>query len=517
MIFAIEAPPGLWLGGLGLALLSAAVILSRRPQRRSIASAAALLVATGLVATDNWDTERFVGLRASPVLVALAAIVASAAVVALARCFVARPAMVAYAIVAALPFRIPISVGEGTVHLLVPLYLVIAAGVVAQFHPDRAAPRSAAPGPARRIDTVVALVLAASVVIYAVQGAYSVDYRSALDNLAFFFAPFSVAFVLLRDYPWTPRRLRNVAMILIAGALVFTAIAAAQLLTHQTFFNDKLRLGNEVHTWFRVNSLFFDPNIFGRYLAVAMLVAASIVAFTANRRSRSLAAGAFLIGLVGLTMSYSQSSGISLLAGLAVIAGLRWQWRGVAAALAVVAIGLAAAALAAGPAAGDEFTAGRSLDDQTTGRVTLVSVGIDLFRAEPLAGHGAGSFAAEFRAAAGGGQGVAVVSHTEPITVAAEQGLIGLAVYGGLLLGLGRLLVWPLFGAAASRFRADPEQPLEFGIARCAVVAALSAMVVHSLVYAAFLTDPITWALCALAIALIERGFPSLPKAAAPP
>ena len=44
---------------------------------------------------------------------------------------------------------------------------------------------------------------------------------------------------------------------------------------------------------------------------------------------------------------------------------------------------------------------------------------------------------------------------------------------------------------------------------RAAVAAAFAALVVHTLVYAAFLEDPLTWALLAAAVALRRRDEPA--------
>jgi hypothetical protein len=71
--------------------------------------------------------------------------------------------------------------------------------------------------------------------------------------------------------------------------------------------------------------------------------------------------------------------------------------------------------------------------------------------------------------------------------VAAEQGGLGLIVYGTLVLtGLVALL-----GAA-------PLIPAPRG----ALVACFVAMIVHSLAYAGFLSDPVTWGLLGVGLAL---------------
>jgi hypothetical protein len=110
---------------------------------------------------------------------------------------------------------------------------------------------------------------------------------------------------------------------------------------------------------------------------------------------------------------------------------------------------------------------------------------VELFEGRPGWGYGSGSFGNAFAnhvEPAG-----TTNSHAEPLTVAAEQGVVGLLAYAALL-GTG---IAVLFTAASG---ATP--------ARCAAAAAFVAMIVHSLGYAAFATDPITWALLAVGAAL---------------
>jgi O-antigen ligase len=77
-------------------------------------------------------------------------------------------------------------------------------------------------------------------------------------------------------------------------------------------------------------------------------------------------------------------------------------------------------------------------------------------------------------------------SHTIPITIAAEQGLIGELAYLALVLVAA---VGLIRGA-----RLDP--------ARAAIAAAFLALVFHTLLYADFLEDPITWTLLGIGTAL---------------
>ena len=44
---------------------------------------------------------------------------------------------------------------------------------------------------------------------------------------------------------------------------------------------------NELKPYFRVNSLFFDPNIYGRFLALTMIVLAASLLWPRARGARS--------------------------------------------------------------------------------------------------------------------------------------------------------------------------------------------------------------------------------------
>jgi O-antigen ligase len=118
-------------------------------------------------------------------------------------------------------------------------------------------------------------------------------------------------------------------------------------------------------------------------------------------------------------------------------------------------------------------------------------------RDRPVWGFGSGSFAERFRAR----ERVrtvraAAVSHTTPLTVAAEQGVIGLVFYAALLWFA--LLV--LFDGLRRAVRhATPSIPAVAGVA---VAAGFCALVLHTLVYASFLEDPLTWALLGIACGL---------------
>jgi O-antigen ligase len=149
----------------------------------------------------------------------------------------------------------------------------------------------------------------------------------------------------------------------------------------------------------------------------------------------------------------------------------------------------------------------KSLKVQTSGRTELIRGGLELAEERPVAGYGSGSFEREFgRRFGSGSEAAAVASHTEPVTVAAEQGVIGLAAYVAVLsIALGALCAGIRRSAPGLRGGGRglaTGEALVVATARAALLAAVVAMVLHSLSYAAFFTDPITWALLATGLAL---------------
>jgi O-antigen ligase len=192
-----------------------------------------------------------------------------------------------------------------------------------------------------------------------------------------------------------------------------------------------------------------------------------------------------------LVLTFSQSSFAALLAGLAVLGALRWRARPV---IAVAAIALAAggALIAVAPdAVRVDLGSAESADAATSGRYDLLAGGVRLFADRPVMGWGSGAFAREYRRAEDvSAERATSASHTIPVTVAAEQGLIGLAAY---LVVVGLAIVRLFGGARRAPWRA-------------AVAAAFAALVVHSMMYAAFLEDPLTWALMGVGTALALRA-----------
>ncbi|HEV2858747.1 MAG TPA: O-antigen ligase family protein [Solirubrobacterales bacterium] len=475
------------LAGIGLvaaALASATAILLPPGRPRALLMVAAMVLFPVLIVGDQWHAAQIVDLRQDGARIVELLVLATIAIAVLTYFFRRWPILLPLAIVFAIPFRVPLHAGGDTANLLVPLYLVIAAAVVATLLRDWSDP------PTVHSPRALAYVLAAAVVLYALQALYSDDFSKGLQNVCFFFVPFTVAYRLLREVEWDRRLLKWALIVIGVEAAVFVLVGSVEFATKSLFWNDQIIRSNEFHTYFRVNSVFWDPNVYGRYLALVTVVATAALLWARTREALLLLSGLILVLWIGLVPTFSQSSLLALLAGLAVLAAIRWSWRWTLAAVAVGAIGAVLVVLLVGGSG--KITSNR-LNVDLSGRGSLISGGAGLFAEKPIQGYGSGSFQAAYRDHRENKDAPVTVSHTEPVTVAAEQGLIGLAVYVALIVvalwTLGRGLVAPTTSPTAVA-------------ARAAVLAAFVALLVHTLAYAGFFEDPLTWVLLAVGASL---------------
>jgi len=130
------------------------------------------------------------------------------------------------------------------------------------------------------------------------------------------------------------------------------------------------------------------------------------------------------------------------------------------------------------------------VDRVTSERSQLVGDGLRLFRAHPLVGVGLGGSTEAAKEQSAQGRAIRHAQHVMPLTVASELGIVGLALVAWLIAVLARL--------ALQRGERRPE--------RLALGLGLLAIAVHSLFYAAFFEDPLTWALAALLVACAAPG-----------
>ncbi|HLJ01787.1 MAG TPA: O-antigen ligase family protein [Solirubrobacteraceae bacterium] len=468
-------------GVLVLAVLAAGALLLPGLRAHAASVLAALVLAPVLLLGEIWHSPQLSMVHRHPALAAAAGLMVAALVAGLAWAMLRRRWLVAPLVVATLPFRIPIQAGGKTSNLLVPLYVVVGAGALAFVLEAFRAPDRERPRPPAAVVWLERL-LALSVVLYAAQSPYSPDFETALQQMVFFYVPFTLMFCLLRQVQWTPRLLRGCLELLVGLALLFAAIGFVEYATKTIILNSKLVVENDLHTYFTVNSVFFDPNIFGRFLALVMVALAAVLLYT-RRPSRQLALTAALAVLwAGLVLTLSRSSLGALLAGLGTLAALRWR------VARTIAIGVAVVAIAAVVLLSLRTTFGlnQGLNGASSGRASLTSGGIHMFAQRPVWGWGSGSFVTQYRLEHPGTANTIAASHTIAVTIAAEQGAIGELTYIALVLTAAFVL---LRGA-----RGDPS--------RAAIGAAFVALILHSNLYADFLEDPVTWTLLGIGAAL---------------
>jgi O-antigen ligase len=400
------------------------------------------------------------------------------------------PWALAFATLACIPLRLPVDVGTEEANLLLPLYVVIASSALALawqlLRHDR---RTRELG-------VVAWALAAVVAWSGLALVWSDDLRQGAIFLAAFVLPFGLLAIGFARLPWSRRALLALYAALVATALAYAGVGLYQWVTREIFWNPKLRVDNAYAPFFRVNSVFWDPSIYGRYLVIAILATLALVLL--GLRERLLAFGLAAIAAIwaGLLFSFSQSSFAALIAGTLAAAAVTWRWRAVTA-LAVLSVALVSAGFATPPVRNELLQESRAgLNSVTSDRAGLVGNGLRIAVDHPVLGVGTGGFKRAYAERTGlrGEEPKKAASHSTPVTVVAETGVPGLV----LLAWLGLASLWPAFRARGRS-----------AAGRAALVAALTlgAIAVHSLFYNALFEDPTTWALLGLvALATTQRA-----------
>ena len=393
------------------------------------------------------------------------------------------PWLFALAALACVPARIPVTVGSTQANLLVPLYgVVVAAALGLGWELVRGDKRSRELGP-------VALPLAAFVGWTGLSLVWTTDLRQGAIELLFFYLPFALLAVSLARLAWRRRWLLALYAELVVMALIFSIVGVEQWITRDIFWNPKVLVGNIYAPFFRVNSVFWDPSIYGRFLVVAILATLVVALFARSGRIVIAAVAAIAAMWIGLLFSFSQSSFTALIAGVIVAAGFAWRRRAIA--LVAVAAGVFLVVAVAAPNVRHAVLhhADGGLNRVTSGRSKLVSNGVKIAVHHPVVGVGVGGFRHAYAEVANlrGKEPKAAASHTTPITVAAETGLPGLLVF--LWLVATALLL------AFRRLQRDFD-----GAARLVLGLALVAILVHCIFYNALFEDPTFWGLLGLVV-----------------
>jgi O-antigen ligase/polysaccharide polymerase Wzy-like membrane protein len=401
-------------------------------------------------------------------LLAVAGVIVLAAATAVGALVALRwPIAVLLAAVATAPARIPVHTAGEDAKLLLPLYGVIAV-MVAVMGIELVLGRARAPALGR-----IGWAAAGFVLWTAVSLLWSADEQQGGVQILFFYLPFGLLLAYLATLRPRLTDLRNALGIQVLLAIVFAGVALWQFETKHIFWNQTIIVAHQYASFFRVNSLFYDASVYARFMAVTVVLLAGLAVF--RRLTIALAA---LIALLfaGLYLAYSQSSLLALAAGATMLGTFTWPRRLVVAIVAVaVVIGVTGLGLA---------LRGSAAHDVTSGRTTLIDYGWEVTKRHPLEGAGVGGFAREavVDTTHPGRRAKKAASHTTPVTVIAELGPIGFALYAGLLAAI-----------ALRALRASTDR-----LPRLTLLTALAAIATSSLFYNAYFEDPATWILTAL-------------------
>jgi putative inorganic carbon (HCO3(-)) transporter len=250
-----------------------------------------------------------------------------------------------------------------------------------------------------------------------------------------------------------------------------------------------------------VNSVFYDPWIYGRFLVLAILATLVLVLYAERPRVAVALTVVIAATWIGLLFSFSQSSFVSLVVGVLAAAAFAWRRRAVVA-IAVVGAVLMTAGFSAPQVRHHVLGHSKTgLNRASSSRYGLVTNGLRIAVSHPVAGVGIGGFKRAYadRFHLKGKEPKKAASHDTPVTVAAEEGIPGIALLGWLFVAT-MLATWR---GVSSSFR---------GQTRLILGLLFGAIAVHSLFYNAFFEDPMMWGvlgLIALALMVPTREEPA--------
>ena len=323
----------------------------------------------------------------------------------------------------------------------------------------------------------------------------------------------------------TTREVLRLLLVLVWSGVGIALIGIIQYAGHFVFYNRaSIAHVEALGRGFRVNSLFWDPNMFSRFLIVVLLFCAALAAAVPAWRRR-LAAAALVVAVAN-AFTLSRSGWAGLAAGLILFVYL-WlgRRRGTLAAaglavLFVAVFGVLVVVRKTPLTHPHIFDYAWGIDHLTGGRYYLATAGLEMFRDHPLRGIGLGGFPLAYASYRDRHASPDLrESHTTPLTVIAEEGVPGAAAYLALLatyfvgvLGSGRrgqAAAGPPGGnearagppGGAARREQGPDGLRRLQLVRAGLAAAVLATLVHSLVYNAWFEDPYVWVLLALSAA----------------
>lgn len=421
--------------------------------------------------------------------------------------------------------RIPVSADGDRYNLLIPLYCVI--GILCIKELWRQSPSIISPGIERSgPGKLVEYALGAFVVWATVSLLWTVDIRQAIVFTAMFALPFTALYCIVRSElsrAAAEYRLRELvaacAAVFIGVMFLSAIIGIGQELFGVVWQNPKVIVANALDNNFRTNSIFWDPNMYGRYLVYALVIAC--VGILPLRRTgnsgdeepeknvkgrlRIPPSTVFVVAAVlglGMWFTYSQSSFLALSGASVLLALMLSSQRIVVASI----IGVTTCMVIIAPIAESQGV----FDDP--GRKDVATGGLKIAAVSPMYGSGIASFQQayrDFRFDRGDRGSSLDASHMTPVTVLVELGVLGIGIYSAFLGSIalaGARLHQSLHGVARMHSYASNSSELHVTLVRVGVgaTAILAVTIVHSMMYASFFEDPIVW-VCAAVLAWVTR------------
>ncbi|NQT48556.1 MAG: O-antigen ligase family protein [Chloroflexi bacterium] len=254
-----------------------------------------------------------------------------------------------------------------------------------------------------------------------------------------------------------------------------------------------------------VFGIFYDPNLFGNYVGtMALLVLPTLAVRTSPVSYKVLRVAVVVLALLVLFWTFSLSSWLGFVAGLAIVGWYGKRRRALALILCAILVMTLVGAQSrtvlerlmphsevyrlARLVSGTQMLS--AAEDILSDRISLDRLGLEMFRENPVLGSGYGSFAMR-----GSVQRLAAeshVSHNSYVLVLAEQGLLGI----GLLLAL----IYMALRTASSNIKAAQNQfirQLQVGS-----LAAIVANLVFCAAYASLTYNVNLWMVLGLTVAI---------------
>ena len=189
----------------------------------------------------------------------------------------------------------------------------------------------------------------------------------------------------------------------------------------------------------RATGPFFNPNYYGFFLALGLVL---VLSLAANRGwSRLTAIAAVPIG-AGLLLTFSRGALVAAGAGLVAVVWTRNRTAGIAMLILAIVLMLTIIPIVLNERTGAEYVPtasnfGDEVSDQ--GRLGAMLGAFPVWLRDPVFGVGFGQYA--YESAWFVGSSSQTSSHNEYLSILAEQGIIGFIIFGALAVGLAARIV----------------------------------------------------------------------------